>query len=101
MQSNRHSIDRLIIYATFFSIQILFLQVRSSGSPLSPFLYAATAGASGSGVHGDPMSSPPPAHMGTYLDKSSIGNFQTTNTLCQSIIYRSILIFTLYISSII
>ena len=50
-----------------------FFQVRSSGSPLSPFLYAATAGGSGSGVPGDPMSSPPPAHMGTYFDKSSIG----------------------------
>ena len=45
---------------------------------MSPFLYAATAGASGSGVHGDPMSSPPPAHMGTYLDKSSIGIINKT-----------------------
>ena len=57
----------------------LRFQVRSSGSPLSPFLYAATAGASSGGVSGDPMSSPPPAHMGTYLDKSSLG---ATDTLC-------------------
>ena len=40
---------RLIIYLNLF---LFHFQVRSTGSPLSPLLY------------GDPLGSPPPAHMG-------------------------------------
>ena len=80
----------------------LFLQVRSSGSPLSPFLYAATAGASGGAVPGDPMSSPPPAHMGTYLDKSTIGTqrYVSMKFVCRYIVdveETNIKLFCLYL----
>lgn len=45
--------------STVIIIFSYFLQARSStGSPLSQFLYGP-----------DPLASPPPAHMGTYLDK--------------------------------
>ena len=42
-------IYKLITYLNLF---LFVFQVRSTGSPLSPLLY------------GDPLGSPPPAHMG-------------------------------------
>ena len=48
------------------TIYSLLFQVRSTGSPLSPILY------------GDPLGSPPPAHMGGLpysLDPSRGRNF--------------------------
>ena len=62
-----------------FPNKLSFLQVRSGGSPLSPFLYPSASTPPGGGgsqnpsshnSQTDPITNPPPAHMGAYLDKS-------------------------------